>query len=74
MTSLEYLKGFRAAIRTLIELAEQSNQVGKNKIATKNTIQWLKLCHENADKLSEGRILSLWLKPDGKTFFFKEDL
>lgn len=72
MTSLEYLKGFRAAIRTLIELAEQTTD--KNaKVVNKNTIQWLRLCHDNADKLSEGRILSLWMKPDGKTLFFKEE-
>lgn len=73
MTSLEYLKGFRAAIRTLIELAEQTSTDKSAKVINKNTVQWLKLCHENADKLSEGRILSLWMKPDKKTLFFKEE-
>lgn len=36
------------------------------KILAKNTLDWLKLCHDNADKLSDGGDIELWLTPEGK--------
>ena len=67
-----YIRGFRAGIRMLIESAEGMNKNRKAKVVAKNTLQWLKLCHENAVKLAEGERPELWITPEGKLFFKKE--
>ena len=67
-----YIRGFRAGIRMLIESAEGMNKDKKAKIVAKNTVQWLKLCHENAVELAEGKRPELWINPEGKLFFKKE--
>ena len=73
MASSEYLRGYRAAIRHLIEAVDAPGpELRKNRIATKKTAEWLKLCHEHAFELAEGDLLDLWLTPEGKLFFRKE--
>ena len=67
-----YIRGFRAGIRMLIESAEGINKDRKAKVVAKNTLQWLKLCHENAVELAEGKRPELWITPEGKLFFKKE--
>lgn len=67
-----YIRGFRAGIRMLIESAEGMNKNRKAKVMAKNTLQWLKLCHENAVELAEGERPELWITPEGKLFFKKE--
>jgi hypothetical protein len=39
---------------------------------SKNTVQLVKLLHENAVELAEGERPELWITPDGKLFFKKE--
>ena len=56
----------------LIESAEGINKDRKAKVVAKNTLQWLKLCHENAVELAEGKRPELWITPEGKLFFKKE--
>lgn len=73
MASREYLLGYRAALRHLIEESDApGNQMKKMKITAKKTAEWLKLCHEYAFELAEGEILELWQTPEGKLFFKKE--
>lgn len=67
-----FMEGYRAAIRMLIEQAEGMAKDKKAKVVAKNTIQWLKLCHENANELADGNRPSLWITPEGKLFFKKE--
>ena len=67
-----YIRGFRAGIRMLIESAEGINKDRKAKVVAKNTLQWLKLCHENAVELAEGERPELWITTEGKLFFKKE--
>ena len=67
-----YIRGFRAGIRMLIESAEGMNKNRKAKVMAKNTLQWLKLCHENSVELAEGERPELWITPEGKLFFKKE--
>lgn len=68
MASCEYLLGYRAALRHLIEAADApGNQL--KKITAKKATEWLKLCHEHAFELAEGEILELWQTPEGKLFF-----
>ena len=50
------MEGYRAAIRMLIEQSEGMAKDKKAKVVAKNTIQWLKLCHENANELADGNI------------------
>lgn len=71
MASSEYLLGYRAALRYLIEATEDPAgcQLKKMKIITKKTTEWLKLCHEHAFELAEGEPLDLWQTPEGKLFF-----
>lgn len=71
MASCEYLLGYRAALRYLIEATEYPAgcQLKKMKIIAKKTTEWLKLCHEHAFELAEGELLDLWLSPEGKLFF-----
>ena len=74
MATCEYILGYRAALRHLIEAVDApGNQLKKMKITAKKTSEWLKLCHENAFELAEGEILELWQTPEGKLFFKKED-
>lgn len=73
MTSHEYLLGYRAALRYLIEAVDApGTALRKNRIVTKKTAEWLKLCHEHAFELAEGELLNLWQTPEGKLFFKKE--
>lgn len=73
MASCEYLLGYRAALRYLIEATEDPAgcQLKKMKIVTKKTTEWLKFCHEHAFELAEGEPLDIWLTPEGKLFFKK---
>ena len=74
MTTHEYLLGYRAAIRHLIEAVDApGTELKKKRIVTKKTSEWLKLCHEHAFELAEGEVLELWQTPEGKLFFKKED-
>ena len=69
-TTCEYLLGYRAALRHLIEAADApGNQLKKMKITAKKTAEWLKLCHEHAFELAEGEVLELWQTPEGNLFF-----
>lgn len=70
--NIAFMEGYRAAIRMLIEQAEGMAKDKKAKVVAKNTIQWLKLCHENANELADGNRPSLWITPEGKLFFKKE--
>lgn len=76
MTSLEYQKGFRAALRYLVIKAGYVQQdKGLNrfaKILAKNTLDWLKICHDNAGTLADGGDIELWLTPEGKLLQKKE--
>ena len=73
MATCEYIRGYRAALRYLIEAADApGKQLNKIKITAKNTAEWLKLCHEHAFELAEGEVLELWQTPEGKLFFKKE--
>lgn len=73
MATCEYLLGYRAALRHLIEASDApGNQLKKMKITAKKTAEWLKLCNEHAFELAEGEILELWQTPEGKLFFKKE--
>lgn len=67
-----FIEGYRAAIRMLIESAESMNKDKKAKVIAKNTVQWLKLCHEHANELADGERPELWITPEGKLFFKKE--
>ena len=70
MSTREYLLGYRAALRHLIEAVDApGNQMKKMKITAKKTSEWLKLCHEHAFELAEGELLNLWQTPEGKLFF-----
>ena len=74
MATFEYLRGYRAALRYLIEASDApGNQLKKIKITAKKTAEWLKLCHEYAFELAEGELFELWQTPEGKLFFKKED-
>ena len=77
MVSLEYSKGFRAALRYLVVKAGNIQQdKGQNRIAkvlAKNTLAWLKACHENSDRLAEGGDIELWLNANGELFTKKDD-
>lgn len=72
MTTHEYLLGYRAALRHLIEAVDApGNQLKKMKITAKKTAEWLKLYHEHAFELAEGDVLELWQTQEGKLFFKK---
>lgn len=76
MVSIEYSKGFRAALRYLVVKAGNIQQdKGQNKIAkvlAKNTLAWLKACHDNSDKIAEGGDIELWINPQGELFTKKD--
>lgn len=72
MTTHEYLLGYRAALRHLIEASDApGNQLKKMKITAKKTAEWLKLYHEHAFELAEGDVLELCQTTEGKLFFKK---
>ena len=74
MATCEYLRGYRAALRYLIEAVDApGDHMKKMKITAKKTSEWLKLCHEHAFELAEGEILELWQTPEGKLFFKKKE-
>lgn len=69
-----YIRGFRAGIRAVLDFVDNIDK-SKNKSAKvvgKNTVQLVKLLHENAVELAEGERPELWITPDGKLFFKKE--
>ena len=74
MATFEYIRGYRAALRYLIDAADApGKKLNKIKITAKKTAEWLKLCHEYAFELAEGELLELWQTPEGKLFFKKEE-
>ena len=69
-----YIRGFRAGIRAVLDIVDNIDK-SKNKSAKvvgKNTVQLVKLLHENAVELAEGERPELWITPEGKLFFKKE--
>lgn len=68
-----YIRGFRAGIRAVLDFVDNIDK-SKNKsakVVSKNTVQLVKLLHENAVELAEGERPELWITPDGKLFFQK---
>ena len=66
-----YIRGFRAGIRSVLDFVDNIDK-SKNKSAKvvgKNTVQLVKLLHENAVELAEGERPELWITPEGKLFF-----
>lgn len=69
-----YIRGFRAGIRAVLDIVENIDKY-KNKsakVVSKNTVQLVKLLHENAVELAEGERPELWISPEGKLFFKKK--
>lgn len=69
-----YIRGFRAGIRAVLDFVDNIDK-SKNKSAKvvgKNTVQLVKLLHENAVELADGERPELWISQDGKLFFKKE--
>ena len=69
-----YIRGFRAGIRAVLDFVDNIDK-SKNKSAKvvgKNTVQLVKLLHENAVELAEGERPELWISQEGKLFFKKE--
>ena len=53
-------------------ILSRTSKRGKNKsakVVSKNTVQLVKLLHENAVELAEGERPELWISPEGKLFF-----
>ena len=66
-----YIRGFRAGIRAVLDFVDNIDK-SKNKFAkvvSKNTVQLVKLLHENAVELADGERPELWITPEGKLFF-----
>lgn len=66
-----YIRGFRAGIRAVLDFVENIEK-SKNKsakVVSKNTVQLVKLLHENAVELAEGERPELWISTEGKLFF-----
>ena len=66
-----YIRGFRAGIRAVLDFVDNIDK-SKNKsakVVSKNTVQLVKLLHENAVELAEGERQELWITPEGKLFF-----
>ena len=56
----------------MTERTNEKKKRGKNKsakVVNKNTVQLVKLLHENAVELAEGERPELWISPEGKLFF-----
>ena len=69
-----YIRGFRAGIRAVLDFVDNIDK-SKNKSAKvvgKNTVQLVKLLHENAVELADGERPELWISQEGKLFFKKE--
>ena len=69
-----YIRGFRAGIRAVLDFVDNIDK-SKNKsakVVNKNTVQLVKLLHENAVELAEGERPELWISQEGKLFFKKE--
>jgi len=69
-----YIRGFRAGIRAVLDFVDNIDK-SKNKsakVVSKNTVQLVKLLHENAVELAEGERPELWISQEGKLFFKKE--
>ena len=66
-----YIRGFRAGIRAVLDFVENIDKARNKsaKVVSKNTVQLVKLLHENAVELAEGGRPELWISPDGKLFF-----
>lgn len=65
----EYLRGFRAAIRYLITIANVPNDgLRKAKVVTKKTAEWLRIVYEFAPDIAEGYDIELWQTPEKKLF------
>jgi len=66
-----YIRGFRAGILAVLDFVDNIDK-SKNKsakVVNKNTVQLVKLLHENAVELADGERPELWITPDGKLFF-----
>ena len=66
-----YIRGFRAGIRAVLDFVENIDK-HKNKsakVVSKNTVQFVKLLHENAVEFAEGERPELWITQEGKLFF-----
>lgn len=69
-----YIRGFRAGIRAVLDFIDNIDK-SKNKsakVVSKNTVQLVKLLHENAVELAEGERPELWITQEGELFFKKE--
>lgn len=69
-----YIRGFRAGIRAVLDFVDNIDK-SKNKsakVVSKNTVQFVKLLHENAVELAEGERHELWITQEGELFFKKE--
>ena len=69
-----YIRGFRAGIRAVPDFIDNIDK-SKNKsakVVSKNTVQLVKLLHENAVELAEGERPELWITQEGELFFKKE--
>ena len=68
-----YIRGVRAGIRAVLDFVDNIDK-SKNKsakVVSKNTVQLVKLLHENAVELAEGERPELWISKEGKLFFKK---
>ena len=68
-----YIRGFRAGIRAVLDFVDNIDK-SKNKsakVVSKNTVQLVKLLHENAVELADGERPELCISQDGKLFFKK---
>lgn len=66
-----YIRWFRAVIRAVLDFVDNIDK-SKNKsakVVSKNTVQLVKLLHENDVELAEGERPELWITPEGKLFF-----
>lgn len=68
-----YIRGFRAGIRAVLDFVENIDKSRNKsaKVANKNTVQLVRLLHENAVELADSERPKLWISPDGKLFFKK---
>ena len=69
-----YIRGFRAGILAVLDFVDNIDK-SKNKsakVVSKNTVQLVKLLHENAVELADGERPELWITPEGKLFFKKK--
>jgi hypothetical protein len=65
-----YIRGFRSGIRAVLDFVDNIDK-SKNKsakVVSNNTVQLVKLLHENAVELAEGERPELWITQEGKLF------